>query len=518
VRTCRITFLAGWARIPLALACGCAIAALGCARRSDGAAPNIRTVTVGATGDIDYGMNPDYDLAMKFLVFLPLVTEREDGALEGRLARSWEHSPDWREWTFHLRTDVRWEDGFPVTARDVKFTLAILASPGWGTISPSAVEVVTVDNDSTLRVRFRQLHVIRGVTQDIVLPEHLLGGLNRNDIDSWAFWLRPVGDGPYRLLRRVPKTLVEFEANPSYYGPKPRIERVIVRSVGGLRFADLLGGNIDVFYAPTPTQLLRLAQDHRFGLYHESGSGLYGIEWNVNLPFFRDWRVRRALTLAIDRQEARQVLVLPADIPVVDGPYTPSQLQRGDLPVPLPYDTAQARALLEAAGWFDTDGDGVLDRDGQPFRFVAAMPPGSRPGASQTLAVYVQAQLRRMGIRMEIQPVQTSGPPSGHFDAIVTGSVGWKRWTTIFSNSSGNGYHNPRVTELLGLLTSTVDPGEEDRIYAELSRIFQAEVPATFFFSQVPEVAVNQRIHGLSSPWRADPLRYMSELWLEGGH
>ena len=509
------TVLARRNLIPLALACSCAVAALGCASRPNRAPGDARTVTVASTGHEEYGMNPDYDLDEKFLVFLPLLSEREDGELEGRLARSWEQSPDRHEWTFHLRTDVRWEDGVPVTARDVKFTLALLTNPQLGIISPHMVESVTVANDSTVRVRLFNLAALRGLIGDVIFPSHLLQGLNEKDVETWDFWLQPVGDGPYRQLRRIPKTLVEFEINPGYYGTRPRIERVIVRSVGDTRFAELLSGAVDVLEGPSAAQSLLLAKDSHFGLYHPNGNSIYGIFWNDSLPLFRDPRVRRALTLAINRREAREVLALPPDFPVVDGPYTSRQLQRGDLPAPLPYDTVQARSLLEATGWFDRDGDGVRERDGRPFHFVVFVPPGRRRVVSEALAVYAQEQLRRVGVRMEIQSVQTAGAPSGHSEAIVlaSGGIGW--WVRTFGDSSLIGYHNPRVTELLRQLPLTMDPDEEDRILREMTGISQAEAPATFFFPSVQLVAANRRIRGLSSPWRSNPLRYMDKLWLE---
>lgn len=458
-------------------------------------------------------MNPTVDGYSKFLVFLPLVAMRPDGELEGRLARSWEHSPDWKEWTFHLRTDVRWHDGVPVTAGDVEFTFALLANPEVGEFTSHTFEAVTVQDDSTLTVRYGDSYGINGLTWEVCLPKHLLQGLDLKNIASWKFWLHPVGDGPYRFLRHVPKTLMEFEANPDYYRGKPRIERVVLRFLGNAGLAELLRGGVDVLYATNPTNMRVLAKDPRFRVYHSCCDDTYGIFWNEHLPLLRDSRVRLALTLAIDRQELRQVLDFPSTLPVVDGPYTERQLRRGDLPVPLPHDTARARVLLEAAGWFDTDGDGVRERDGRPFRFTATVSAG--PGRS-ALAVYVQEQLRRVGVSMEIQPVERGRPAEGAVEAgiglMCSCPDGWR---LQFGDSSRTGYHNARAAQLLRRLPLGTDWNEEDRIRREVAEIFQADPPATFFFPQPMTMVAHRRIHGLSSLWRADPLMHMDELWLE---
>lgn len=113
---------------PLILACICliALASTQCSSGEDRAYARGSTVII-AVSDVSV-LLPDETYA-DFLVFLPLATLDENRELQGRLAKSWEHSDDYREWTYHLRTDVRWHDGMPVTAHDVKFTLDLLSHP-----------------------------------------------------------------------------------------------------------------------------------------------------------------------------------------------------------------------------------------------------------------------------------------------------------------------------------------------------------------------------------------------------
>ena len=505
----------------LLLACICLIAlgALQCRRDEDRASSRASTVIV-AYSDDDEAIGLDSGEA-RFLLFLPLVTLDEHGKLEGRLAKSWEHSPDYREWTYHLRTDVRWHDGVPVTAHDVKFTLELLSHPEVLHIAPGAIESVTVFDDSTITVRgtrWPRPDDDELLYWTVYYPKHLLEGLDPKEANAWEFWTHQVGNGPYRFVRYLPETMMEFEANPDYYRGKPRIERVVLKFTGGAEsgLTELLSGNVDVGDVKW-RQIPRLAADPRFRVYYQNWLGeCAAIFWQHDHPLLGDPRVRRALTLAINRSELLQMLNLPEDLPLFDGIYTSRQFRRSQLPEQLPYDPAQAKHLLETAGWRDTDGDGVRDRDGQAFRFTALV--NTSYGQYEPIAVYVQDQLRRVGVRMEIQAVEVSmvrkRMETGEFEAAFTGlrfSLFLQRLFTRWQL----GYENAEVVELIDRLVATADPDSADNIYRRLSEIFRTDMPVTFLFPSVGTLFAHRRIQGLSSPWRANAVRHMEELWLE---
>lgn len=447
----------------------------------------------------------------RFLVFLPLITRNHNGELEGRLARSWEHSQDHREWTYHLRTDVRWHDGVPVTARDVEFTLDLLMHPDVayypaGTMSP------TVIDDSTVVVRYA------GIPQDwwtVYYPRHLLEDLDRAEFYEWEFWLHPVGNGPYRFVRYIPETMMEFEANPEHYRGEPAIERVLLK-FGGQGVTELLSGAVDaaeVNHASLP----RLAADSRFRSYHVTSGAARAIYWQNDHPLFADARVRRALTLALDRRELLAALNLPESTPLIDGVYAERRLRGRQLPDPLPHDPAEARRLLEAAGWRDAGGDGMREREGREFRFTAVVDAATGGGR---LAELVQAQLREVGVRMEVQPLETAVVQerlaSGAFEAAITLLVSVPMMLDrTFGERSPLGYTNPRMTELIQRAVETSHPEVLDEIYLEIAEILREEQPVTFLHWLVVTTVAHRRIQGLSSPWRADPVMFMEELWVE---
>ncbi len=510
------------ARAPWMMKCACllALASVGCSRSSDRARAKDSSITILYPGYTERGALRGN--APSSLVFVPLVSWNEEGELEGRLARSWEHSPDYRTWTIHLRTDIRWHDGMPVTAHDMKFTLDLAMHPDVLRSPPGAFSVSVLD-DSTYTIAYRKRAGGTPLWGKVeALPKHLLGELDPKEFPRWEFWTHPVGNGPYRYVRHVPRTMMEFEANPDYYRGKPRIERLVLK-FGAPSLVELLSGEVDVHYYLNRMDLLKLAGDPRFQTYHyTAGVRETAIFWNHRHPPFRDPKVRRALTLAINRRELLQVLNYPEGFPIFDVIFTEEQLRRGELPEPLPYDPEAAKQLLEEAGWRDVDGDGIRERQGTPFRFttlVAQAAPwgGMLAGAG---AVYIQEQLRRVGVQMDIlvldAPAARARFRVGEFEAaIYTNNLSERGRPDLYGEDSPFGYANPTVIDLLKGAQATMNPDEIDRIYRELWPIFQAELPATFLFPLVYTTVAHRRVRGLSTPYRAQPFHFMEHLWLE---
>ena len=175
--------------------------------------------------------------AASFLVFLELATPNQRGELEGRLAESWEHVPGTREWTIHLRDDVRWHDGVSVTAHDIAFTVNLFQHPDVITSTSNTgfgqVESVEVVDDHTLIMTYKPGSVWHTYWYPgywhVFYPKHLLEDLDPTGIAEWEFWKQPVGNGPFRYVRHSPKTMMEFEANPDFFLGRPKIDRVVLK-------------------------------------------------------------------------------------------------------------------------------------------------------------------------------------------------------------------------------------------------------------------------------------------------
>jgi len=184
----------------------------------------------------------------------------------------------------------------------------------------------------------------------------------------------------------------------------------------------------------------------------------------------------------------------------------------------------RARALLDSAGWRDQDGDGVRERDGRPFQFTALLPAfTSEHSAGQgAVGVYVQSQLRKVGVQMEHQLLDVGALKqrleSGDFEAVFRFLRFYEApWLQRVHLGEGDpiGYQNSRVVELIERARRTWVPEEEDRIYGELMEIFRADLPVTMLYPYVGVSVTHRRLRGLSTPWRSDPVVHMEELWLE---
>jgi len=310
--------------------------------------------------------------------------------------------------------------------------------------------------------------------------------------------------------------MIEFEANPEYYLGKPAVERVVFKFVGQVgMMTELLSGNADIVLQGDPFQIPAVLGDPRFRVYYSLSQSAAAIYWKCDHPIFRDPRVRQALTLAINRRELLGAANLPADLPFSDGVFTERQFRRRELPEPLPYDPAKAIALLEAVGWRDHNDDGVREHEGRSFRFTAIT--GVDSGLHR-LAVLVQALLRRVGVHMDVQLGQaTSRMRVGDFEAAFAFHPSGAEVQRLYfgRGNTRTGYANPEAHRAIDATFAAADPDEQDRRYRELSDIYRADPPVTRLIPRTRVHFVHRRVHGLTTPFHADPDRYMEDLWLE---
>jgi peptide/nickel transport system substrate-binding protein len=439
-------------------------------------------------------------------MFLPLFFEDEEGRPQPGLLERWEHSEDYTEWTFHLRQDVKWHDGKPVTAQDVKFTLELITDPNIMYEDPFFKEITIIDTFTCKISSNRTFNPLPYSSWYGICPKHLLEGLDTAKFQYWEFWKQPVGNGPYRYVRHVANTMVELEVNPDYYREKPKIERVVLK-FGTNWVTELMSGNVDAVNNLSPQEVMKRAKDPRFNVYYEfTKNTAAAIIWNRQNHLFQNPSVRRALTLAINRHELHRVLNLPDTTPVFDVVFRKGQFYRGELPEPLPYDPGQAKKLLDEAGWVEKTKESTRENNGRKFHFSLLVNT-----EFSMAAIYIQDQLRKVGISMEVittDPIIVAGRGnSGDFEALLCRH-------SLFGAFNGKLY-SPELSRLLKMATLIPTTDELDKAVRKLWPKFRAEIPITFLYPEIKFNIVHKRIRGLKSPNRAYPCKFMEYIWIE---
>ncbi len=459
------------------------------------------------------------------LVFNGLLRYNKDLALEPCLAEKWEVSKDGKTITYHLRKGVKFHDGVEFTADDVVFTYQVYTNPqvhtpyGADYQYISGVEAV---DPYTVRVRFKKAFA-PAITNTFgsILPKHLLAG---KDINTADFNRHPVGTGPYRFVEWKTAQQIVLEANPDYWEGKPHIRRFVMRIIPdqASEFLSLLKGEVDAIGAFTsqmisPEQYAKQADTPKFTDYYNKfqyDQFVYVyIGWNLGNPLFKDARVRKALTLAIDRQAIIQNVVYGLGS-VCTGPFVPNSWAYNKDVKPLPYDPEAAKKLMAEAGWKPGPG-GVLEKDAEgkggktPFRFKLFTNQGNV--SRERIATIVQQQLKQIGVEVEPQIMEWTTLLSQYidkrkYDAMV---MGWMFnpepdcYLSWHSSQMGEhqynlvGYQNPEVDQLLVKGRETLDPAERAKIYRRIHQILYDDTAATFLYVPYALPAVHKRFKGL---------------------
>lgn len=450
-----------------------------------------------------------------YWVFLPLVANVGDeyGEIRPVLAESWTHSDDYRDWTVQLRKDIYWHDGTQMTARDIKFTID-LKNKMVGFEKTLSCELI-----DDFSFRLTSLKPISNLpTWEVYYPKHLLENQDPEMYYDWDFWKKPVGNGPYKFVRNIPKTMVEVEANPEYFGPAPKIKKAILKFSNEPALQELISGNVDVLTYVPRDFLFKIERDDRFTSYHWWGGWVESILWNHNNTLFEEPLIRKALTMAINREELLKVLNYPDDVPITDVLSTRSQRQRAELPEALKFDPQKAKQILAESGWEDTDNDGILEKGGVDFSFTI-----TTPKHNNLMATYIQNNLSNIGVNMEIETIEANiirqKLNKNQFEAILerfpNKENAISRIRNYFDENSTIGYENRKLDSLLRLIELTGDKKEINRLYRQLMPIFKQDLPITLLVPQVQTHIVRKNIKGLSNLYRADPVWFMPFLWID---
>jgi peptide/nickel transport system substrate-binding protein len=495
---------------------GCADDPGGSPSLGDGTPVQGGTAVVSQVSDFDafnQFVSTDYNTnqVLRFMLFTPLVRLNDEMEYEPYLAESVSMSEDGFSLTFRLRDGMRWHDGAPVTAADVVWSVETYMNPELAFANArdfQFVDRVEKVDDRTVLFHFNAAH--SDALADFLgwepKPKHLLQDIPLREMRSAPFNRNPVGNGPFRFASWTPNQQAVFEANPDFPLGRPHLDRVVFRIIPEqtTELIELLTGRVDLIRGVQLAEAARLDDSGAARLLSYPSRSYTFLAWNTRSPLFEDPRVRRALSLGIDRRQIVDALLYGfGRIAVTD--VLPFQWQFAEDLEPWPFDPDKARRLLAEAGWADTSGDGILEKDGRPFRFILETNQGN--DLRTDIIVIVQSNLRQIGIDAQPRLAEWNSLSDRlkrkEFQSVVSAwSVVFKFDPTETFGCEGGVYNYPsycnrRADALARDALTMLDPESARPLWHEYQRIIHEEQPYTFLFYLDERLGVSRRLQGV---------------------
>ena len=464
-------------------------------------------------------------------LYLPLLRYDKNLNLVGQLADAWRISPDNTTITFHLRPQLQWTDGKPLTSADCAFTLKLIQDKHTQSAYKADYALVRgfeTPDPHTFIVHYREPFspALASWSSLAILPQHVFAHVDIMHTDLSRHPKATIG--PYQLADWQPQQSILMRANPHYFdGPvwiSERLTRIIPDRA--TQFLELSAGRLDSV-GLTPIQYQRLFNTRpvlkaNYKRYKYLDFVYTYLGFNLKRKPFDDVRVRRAIAYAIDRQEILDGVQLGLG-ETIATPYKPGTFWVNTKLKPRPFDPEKSRALLAEAGWFDSDGDGIFDKNGKPLSFTILTNNGNKQRADA--ATIMQHRLKKIGIDVKIRLVEWSAFIENfinkrRFDAVI---LGWSlspdpdQYTIWHSSQTGPrqfnflSYSNPKVDEALVAARRTFDRQRRKQLYDLMQEEIYQDVPMVFLFAPYSLPVMHKRIHGVK-PAPAG-IGYNSEHW-----
>ncbi len=426
------------------------------------------------------------------------------------LAEKWEVSEDKKAFTFTLREGVKWQDGKPLTVEDVKFSFDhVFENPGSAHIRPYYENIKSVEILDPRTVRFHVkddyfLNFDVAATLGVV-PKHFYADASRKKEHGRVL----IGTGPYKFSQYEKGKRIVLEQDPNWWGRKDpsaskewQFKRVVLRFITdeNVTLESFKKGVLD-FISLRPDSYMKQTDGPEWGsrlikvkTRNKGPKGYTWVGWNLKHPVLADVKVRRALAMLYNRDEAMRKFEYELS-DHADGPiYTTSDYHSPKLR-PIGFDPAGAAALLREAGWKDTDADGILDKvlggKKTPLRLTILEP---YEGYMKYMTLYKE-DARKAGVDLELKPIEWNSfvklLDEGKFDAVRMawggGSVDpdlKQIWHSSSRNGGSNriGYSNPEVDKLIDQARRIHDRSQRIPLIQRASELIAADAPYLFLF------------------------------------
>jgi peptide/nickel transport system substrate-binding protein len=412
----------------------------------------------------------------------------------------------------------------------VKFTFDRAKDPASASLVGSAFlsDVAAAQVIDSFTVRFSYARPHAQALEDFwwaPMPEHLLRDIPSAEMRNAPFNRQPVGSGPFRFVEWRANERLVLERNDSFadgLGGAPAAARIVFRVVpeASTLLTELLTGNVHIDIPLGPDQVEQVRRDDQVKVFSFPGRTVYYIGWNDARPPFDDPAVRRGLAMAIDRRTIIDGLlhgegaVATSTIP----PWHPAY--PGDVE-PLAFSIEAAGRTLDAAGWTDSDGDGIRENaGGTPLRFTLL---ASDDVLRRSVAEVLQSQLRQVGVDAQVRLTEFQTMIAAHrgrdFDAVFTNwvldnfqvasspfSLFHSSQADVAGSSNRSSVKIPALDRLIDQGRAATDLADQRRIWREFTEVLQREQPVTFMFWLNELAAVRLPVDGVEMDPRGELL------------
>jgi peptide/nickel transport system substrate-binding protein len=488
---------------PLRLNLFCAllcVSMLSCSKRPD--ANTVVMIIESSPTNLDPRVGTDAQSErIDELIFDPLVRRDEHFNMIPWVAKKWE-IPNPKTYIFHLRRGIKFQDGRPLTARDVKWTLDSIRDGSLTTLKTTTyklIERVDAPDDTTVIIHLSEPDgtLLYNVSEGAfgIVPYGSGKPFNRH----------PIGSGPFTFISQDPDTEVILRRNDNYWGPRAQVERVRLTIVpdATTRALELRKGSADISPSGSLSadMIGTLRRYRSLEIEQQPGTVLAYLAFNLRDPILKDVRVRQALAYAIDRGAVLHYLFGDAGR-LADSVLPPQQWAYTGNVAHYPYDPAKANQILDAAGYAH-GADGV--------RFHLTMKTSTEE-TTRLLAAVLQQQLRQIGIVLDIRSFEFatfySDVTKGAFQLYSLRWVGANEDPDVFyyafhsssfppKHANRSYYVNPEMDRLIDEGRSTIDQEKRKQIYAHVQQILARDLPYInlWYFDNV--VVHSSRVRGL---------------------
>jgi len=475
------------------------------------------TIVVGLEAEpttLDAHQMSDYNSSRTAMeVYDQLVQFKDESTeLEPDLAEKWDVSDDGLEYTFYLKQDVTFHDGTPFNADAVKFSFERQIDPNhpfhdtgqyaYAEFTFGTVDKIEVIDDFTVKITLKE--AFAPFLSNLAM--HAASIVSPTAVREYGadFSMNPVGTGPFKFVSWDPGVEVVLEKNPDYFKGAPEIDQLIFKPIteAQTRLAELEAGNIDLIVSVPPDDLERLRSDENLQVVEQAGMHTWWTAFNTQKEPFNNVKVRQAVSYAINK-EAIVDGILQGTGELANTPLPPTVWGHNPNVKNYEYDPEKAKELLAEAGYADG------------FEVTYWVPEsGSGMQQPQAMAAAIQADLKEVGITVEIQTLEWGAyldkvflPPdqndmdmhqmswigdNGDPDNFLYILLSSEQWPTAGFNDSY--YKNEKVDELLANARVTKDKGERTAMYEEAQVLIMEDAPIVVMDHEKQIIVANNRV------------------------